>query len=172
MNDEELNDDMTEILPQYDSEAEPIHWLSEEVKDVFGCDFPNIDQFQKHRAIIGIPRKVISDIIQKRNSMRLIAAPFCDGKDMGSAFDMNLRMIHWDVTEIIDCFSGIFIGKDVKITPEDFANFESHMDEMLPEHVEPFWGFYICDDMPEHFAQVITVATKKREPVQDTPLPF
>ncbi|MCM1140569.1 MAG: hypothetical protein NC453_18520 [Muribaculum sp.] len=174
MNDEELNDDMAEILPQYDSEAEPIHWLSEEVKDVFGCEFPNIDQFQKHRAFIGIPREIISDIIHKGNSMKLVATPFTCGKEMADAFDRDMQMMHWDVNEIIDCFAGIFISKNVKITADDLADFSAHLDEVLPKLVEPFWGFYQQDELPDGFGQIITVATKKRknEPLHDTDLPF
>lgn len=172
MNTDELKDGLTEFLPNDSYELEPVKWLSEEVREVFDCDFPNIDHFQKHRPIIGIPKEIISEIIHKGNSMRLIAYPFCEGSDMGEAFDRNLVMIHWDANEIIDCFSGIFIGKDVKITSADFNNFQSHMEEVLPERVDPFWGLYICRDLPDNFGQVITVATKKREPLQDQPLPF
>lgn len=147
-------------LPPY--QPETVKWLSEEVREVCGCDFPNIDHFQKHRAIIGISRDIISEIIHKGNSMRLIATPFADGKGMTDAFNLNLKMIHWDVKEIIDCFAGIFIGKNVKITSADFADFTANLDKALPMGVEPFWGFYICNDMPDDFAQIITVATKKQ----------
>lgn len=142
---------------------EPVKWLSEEVKDVFGYEFPNIDHFQKHRAFIGIPRDIISEIIHKGNSMKLISAPFTDGKEMAKAFDMTLQMIHCDANEIIDCFAGIFIGKNIKITAADITEFSAHLDKVLPKRVEPFWGFYQQDESPEGFGLVITVATKKRE---------
>lgn len=148
-------------LPPY--HQEPVKWLSEEVREVLGCEFPDIDHFQKHHAFVGIPREIISEIIHKGNSMRLIAAPFTSGKGMSDAFDRNMRMIHWDVNEIIDCFAGIFIGKNIKITTADIKNFAAYLDEALPKRVEPFWGFYQQDELPDGFGQIITVTTKKQE---------
>lgn len=152
-----------ENLSEFDPSEFSTKYLSEEVKEVFGCEFPSIDIFQTKRPIIGIPRKVISDIIHKGNSMRLIATPFAYGRGMADAFDSNLEMIHWDVEDIIDCFAGIFIGKNINITAIDIAEFSAHLDEVLPKHVEPFWGFYTQEELPEGLGQVITVATKKRE---------
>lgn len=148
-------------------QPEPVKWLSEEMTEFFGCEFPDINLFQTERPIIGIPRKIISDIIHKCNSMRVIATPFADGRGMADAFDRNLEIIHWNVNEIIDCFSGIFIGKDVKITSADFDIFQLHMDEVLPKRVQPFWGLYICLDLPDNFGQVITVATKNEKKKQN-----
>lgn len=167
------DDSMDEIdLTPYKSE--PAKWLSEEVKEVFGCEIPNIDLFQKKRAFIGIPREIISDIIHKDNSIKLVATPFTCGKEMAEAFDRNMQMIKCDVNEIIDCFAGIFIGKNVKITMADITNFAAYLDEAFPKGVEPFWGFYQQDELPGGFGQIITVATKKRknEPLHDTDLPF
>lgn len=95
--------------------------------------------------------------------MKLVAAPFTCGKGMADAFDRNMQMIRWDVNEIIDCFAGIFIGRNVKITTADITNFAAYLGEALPKRVEPFWGFYQQDELPEGFGQIITVATKNRE---------
>lgn len=163
-----------ENLPEFEPSDFSTKYLSEEVKEVFGCEFPGIDLFQTARPVIGIPREIISDIIHKGNSIRLIAMPFADGRGMADAFDANLEMIHWDVEDIIDCFAGIFIGKNINITATDIAEFSAHLDEVLPKHVEPFWGFYKQDELPESLGQVIIVATKKREnePLHNTNLPF
>lgn len=62
---------------------------------------------------------------------------------------------------MIDCFTGIFIGRNVKITRADFAVFTAHLDEALPKRIEPFWGLYISNDLPDSHGQIITVATKQ-----------
>lgn len=168
------NDNPMDEIDLQTYQPEPVKWLSEEVREVFGCEFPNIDLFQKQHAFIGIPREIISEIIHKGNSMRLVATPFTCGKDMTKAFDINLRKIKWDVNEIIDCFAGIFIGGNVKITKADITNFAAYFDEALPKRVEPFWGFYQQEELPDGFGQIITIATKKRknEPLHDTDFPF
>lgn len=138
------------------------------MREVLGCELPEIDQFQKHRAIIGIPRKIISDIIHEGNSIRLSAEAFRDGAGMSAAFDMTLQMIRWDVNVMTGCFAGIFIGRNVKITRAELAAFTAHLDEALPKRTEPFWGFYISNDLPDSHGQIITVATS-RHPSEASP---
>lgn len=153
--------DMPEVRP-----------LSDEVIEVFGDDIPSIDLFQTAHGIIAIPREIISEIIHKGNPMRLFGAHFSNGKQISSTFDETLEHLQIGKEEIIDCFVGIFIGKGFEISISDIEPFVEHLEKALLEHVEPIWGFYIMDDKDADFAKIITVATRKREPVVDTPLPF
>lgn len=156
-----------------DCDAPNVRPLSDEVIEVFGDDIPRIDLFQTAHGIIAIPREIMSEIIYKGNPMRLFGVHFSDGKQISSAFDETLEHLQIYKEEIIDCVVGIFIGKGFKISATfDIAPFIKHLETVFPANVEPIWGFYIMEDKTADFAQVITVATKKREPLQDTPFPF
>ncbi len=147
--------------------------LSNEVLEVFGVDFPNIDLFQTARAVIGIPREIISKIIHKGNHMRLFGDSFLKGDDIPRSFDMTLQLLQIDINDMVDCVVGIFIGNGFQLNASDLEPFVKHFKEALSEHVNPVWGFYVMDDKGADFAQVITLATKRtREPLEDIILPF
>lgn len=157
------NDNPMDEIEFQSYQPKPVKYLSEEVKEVFGCKIPNIDLFQNDHAIIGIPRDIISEIIHKGNPMRLMSSPFTNGNDIADAFERTVRMIDCDMNEIIDYFVGIFLNKNVKVLPEDLLNFEKRLDDTLGKYLDPIWGIYRQDELPEGFGQVITVVTKKRE---------
>lgn len=148
--------------------------LSNEVLEVFGVDFPNIDHFQTARGIVKIPRKIISEIIHKGNHMRLVGANFSKGDYIPRAFDMTLQSLQIDINDIVNCVVGIFGGNGFQLNASDLEPFVKHLKEALPEHVNPVWGLYAMDDKGADFAQVITLATKRKrdKPLCDTNLPF
>ncbi len=147
-------------LPPY--QPEPVKCLSEELKEVFGCELPDIDRFQTSRAIIGIPRQYISEIIRKGNAMKLIGIPTRDHGGLAEAFMRSFRALRQTPKETIDCFTAVFAGKNIEIEACDIKEY-SECVASLPEHINALWGFYIVDDMPSDFIQVITVLTTKRD---------
>lgn len=158
-------------IPFYEESEERM--LSDEVLEVFGVDFPNIDHFQTARGIIKIPREIISEIIHKGNHMRLVGDSFSKGNYIPRAFDMTLQFLQIDINDIVDCVVGIFVGNGFQLNASDLVPFVKHLEEALPEHVHPVWGFYVMDDKGADFARVITLATKRtRKPLCDIVLPF
>ena len=146
--------------------------LSDEIRKAFGVDFPNIDHFQTARSVIEIPEEIISKIIRKGNSMKLVGSTFFKGEGIASSFDMTffkgegiassfdmtLRMLPMGVDEITDCIVGIFLGKNVTVTHSEIESFISHLTK-LPLCVNTIWGLYIDETLEPAQAQVITVAT-------------
>lgn len=147
-------------LPPY--RPEPVKCLSEEVKEVFGCELLDIDRFQTSRAIIGIPHEYISEIIRKGNAMKLIGISPKDHSGLAEAFMGSFQALRQTFEETIDCFTAVFAGKNVEIEACDIKEY-SECVASLPEHINALWGFYIVDDLPSDFIQVITVLTKKRD---------
>lgn len=134
--------------------------LSDEIREGFGVDFPNIDHFQTAKSVIGIPQDVITEIIRKGNSIKLVGSTFLDGEGIASSFDMTLQMLPMGVDEIVDCIVGIFVGRNVEVKSSAIEAFINRLNQ-LPQHVEPVWGFYIDECLEPDHAEVITVATTK-----------
>lgn len=132
--------------------------LSDEIRKAFGVDFPNINHFQTARSVIEIPEEIISKIIRKGKSMKLVGSTFLKGEGIASSFDMTLKMLPMGVDEIVDCIVGIFLGKNVTVDHSQIESFISHLTK-LPQCVNPIWGLYIDETLEPTQAQVITVAT-------------
>lgn len=164
MDDDKNFIDNCEGIPELnpsDYPIKPTKYLSEQVREVFGREFPNIDLFQTTRSIIEIPTRIISEIIHKGNNMRLTDSVISK-ENIVVAFKQSLMNTDWDISEIIDCVVGIFLDNDSKFRLTEIEMLEAYF-KTLPRHIDPFWGIYIDNNLPPESTRVITIATNRAE---------